>query len=217
MAERLTDIFDDYSERLALQLLTPEFMVACFLIDAEQATPGEIMPHSKLSSTGFFNLLERMKSKGLLYSDINPADRRSRILRLDEKARSHIIGQFKRYRTSEAEAFSSLGMVRSELGPEGNTRSRSIFITHLTCGYQILLYLYISPGLNNYQFVDIVDASQTKFNSVLVQLTKLGHIYFISDSSDKRRKCYFITDEVREMLNELHQRVYTWLQAILKE
>lgn len=214
MAERLIDIFDDFSERLALRLLTPEFMIACFLIDAGEATPSEIMPHSKLSSTGFFNLLEKMKSKGLLYSDINPADRRSRILRLDEKASSYIVGQFKRYRTSDVEAFNSLGMARSELGHDGNTISRSVFISHLTCGYEILLYLYISPGLTNSQFVDIVDASETKFNSVLMELTKAGYIYSEADSSDRRRKRYFIAEEVRETLQELHRRVFNWLDAI---
>lgn len=212
MGETFLDIIDDYSDRLAFPLLTPEYRIACVLVDDDSATPSALQKRSGLSPTGFFNTLETMKSKGILIGTKDPTDRRKTIYTLHPDIHSRLVNQFRYYNSSEIDAFSSLGMPRSELGGEGNLVSQSIFISHLTCGYQILLYLHIRPGILNSQFVDIVNASPTKFNAVLKDLTDKGQIYFKHDPKDRRRKRYFLSEQVREQLDELHRRVYQWLK-----
>ncbi len=214
MAETFLDIMDEFTDRLSIPLLTPEYRIACALIDADSASPSNLQQRSGLSATGFFNTLETMKSKGILIGTRDPSDRRKALYLLHPDIRTRLVGQFKRYSASQIDAFSSLGMQRNELGGEGNLVSQSIVISHLTCGYQILLYLYMRPAILNSQFVDIVNASPTKFNSVLKDLTSKGMVYFEPDPEDRRRKLYFLSQQVREQLDELHQRAELWVKNL---
>lgn len=206
------EIIDGFSERLGIPLLTHEYRIACLLIDRDTITPKDLMRRSGLSSTGFYNTLERMRLNGTVVARPNPQDARSKVYSLDPEIRAAILDQFDFYRKSELDAFNSLDARRQNIRHQKDYGDKTV-LTHLTCEYQILLYLFLQPGLVNSEFVDIVNASPTKFNATLARLTASGLLYVVPDIHDRRRKRYFIIDGVRTTLTELHQRVFHWLDS----
>lgn len=214
MAERYLDIVEDISSRLDIPLQTPEFEIASALLDIPKATPKDLMGFSRLSSAGFSNSLRRMTAEGLLHCEACPDDKRSKLYYLDSEIKRLIFEQLLWYKSSSIKAFSSIGMPRSALVNEPNYVSRSMPIKHMTCDGQIILYLYLKPGVANLEFVDSVDVSTTTFNDRLSRLTRMNHIYFQKDASDRRKKRYFLTADVYKLLDEMHKRVFAWLDSL---
>jgi len=211
LRERYIDLARELADDLAIEVSTPEFEIATALLDLREATPKELSRLTRLSSTAFYRLLNDLRKRDVLDASQSGEDGRSKLYSLTPWARRKILGQFKRYRNSDVEAFNSLGMQRAKLEAQANVITRSVFISHLTCEYQILVYLFIRPGLANSEFYDIVDVSATKFNNSLVDLAKRGLIYSERDPKDRRRRRYFLSDDVKSRLEVFHKKVYDWL------
>lgn len=60
------------------------------------------------------------------------------------------------------------------------------------------------------EFTDIVDASLTKFNSSLRELSDMGLIRSEKDAADKRIKRYFISASSKETMEDAYRRLYHW-------
>ncbi|MDG2004553.1 MAG: hypothetical protein P8J20_14615 [Novosphingobium sp.] len=213
MVERYIEIVDGLSERLGVPLLTHEYQIACVLLDLDRLTPKELFPHTRLSSTGFFKILGQMHARGVLYSEVNRHDKRSKIYGLDEDIREAIIRQFEFYRASSLEAFKSLGIENPEVSIQSRHKIHKLRVKHLTCEYQIILYLHLRPGISYSQFVETVGVSETKFNATLRHLVGLGLVYFVRDPVDRRRKLYHISQEVRQAIGDTQERVFRWLDT----
>ena len=89
-------------------------------------------------------------------------------------------------------------------------------LDHLTCEFQILLYLYLLPGISHTELKSLVDSSGTKLNSSLKCLTDRGMVYFTRHGEDKRRKLYYVSHPVSKTLDASHQEVFDWLDTTLK-
>ena len=212
MARRLIEIIEEFSERLGIRLFSHEYQIATVLIDTDKLTPKEIFAYSHLSSTGFFNTMERLTKNGIIFSQENEKDRRSKVYSLKSDVKKSIISHYKYYESSSIDAFESLRVENSDVVGTNSYKIHKLAANHLTCEHQILVYLYLRPGIPNSEFVDIVGSSLTKFNATLRQLVKDDHIYFERDPSDRRRKRYHITDEVRNLLDDLHEQTFEWLR-----
>lgn len=211
VGESYIDIADDVSERLGLRLHMHEYQIVCALLDNDRLTPKELFSRSRLSSTGFFKTLNDMIVKGSISPQANPRDKRSKLYSLNEDVRKSIIEQFEFYRASSLDAFKSLGIENPVASIQSRHKIHKLPVKHLTCEYQIILYLYLRPGITYSQFIEIVGASETKFSSTLRELVKHGLVYFKRDPSDRRKKLYYVMDEVREALDDMHQRSFEWL------
>lgn len=199
--------------RLGVPLHTHEYELACTLIDREPLTATDLARVSRLSNTGFFNVLNDMVAKEALHAEVNASDQRSKLYRLDTDVKDRILKQFEFYRASRVAAFRSLGIENPELSIQSRHKIHKLPIRHLTCEFQILLYLFLKPGISNSEFVEIVGASETKFNTTLRELTGKGLVYFERDPGDRRRKLYHITEPVRAIILDLHERTFGWLEA----
>lgn len=204
---------DGLSERLGIPLLTHEYQIACVLLDLERLTPKELFSYSRLSSTGFFKTLGQMVANGAIYSEGNSKDKRSKLYRLHEDVEAAIIEQFEFYKSSSLEAFKSLGIENPEASIQSRHKIHKLKVKHLTCELQIILYLYLKPGISYSQFVETVGVSETKFGATLRQLARLGLVYFERDPSDRRRKLYYISEELRQLYADMQVRVFEWLDA----
>ena len=124
-----------------------------------------------------------------------------------------ILFNFARYRKSPIE-FNDLGIRESDVaGAAERSHGGDARLPHLSCEYQILHYLYLRPGSANCDVARAIAASATKFNSVLQSLARLGLVYATADDQDKRRKLYYIPDNVREIIDQARQGVLDWLAS----
>lgn len=210
MEKHIINILEELSERLNVRVLTPEHEIALFLIDRASATADELLRNSSLSSTGFYNTLDRLKHWGIIVFDQSPTDKRSKLYRLSEQARHQILCGFRRYLASRIAAASLF--LRGPDPPDAaeNANGEEKF-TQLSCEYQILLHLRVNAAMRNSELAQAVDASDTKFNLSLAHLVKLGLIEFDQDPADKRRKNYRISDDARSIMDDTYKRLLEWL------
>jgi DNA-binding MarR family transcriptional regulator len=213
MPDALIDIMHDTSRILDLRILAYEYEIALCLIDFPFMTPNDLARYSSASHTAFYNTLQGLTSKRVVHSQLNDADRRSKIYSLDPEMRDLIVSQFEKYRNSRKDAFDDLDTKNPDIVILSEDVKSTQQIRHLTCHQQILLYLHFSPGITNNNFIDIVDVSTTKFNSSLRYLSDRGLIFSEKNPSDRRNKLYYLSDNTKAVLENMHQRVYRWLDA----
>jgi DNA-binding MarR family transcriptional regulator len=209
---QIIEILGELSAELGVPVITPEYEIALTLLDFAELTADELMGRSSLSRAGFFNTINRLKTWSVVVSTPKPDDRRCKLYRLSDDVHDLIIVKFKQYQESHIR-FSSLGIHRSDLAATSNEVKRGDKLEHLSCEYQILLYLYILPDRTHSELRTLVDASITKFNSILVGLVDKGLVYSSSDAADKRRKLYQISSTVRRIIDGSHRKVFDWLEG----
>jgi DNA-binding MarR family transcriptional regulator len=203
-------IMRDVEAALQIRTMTYEYeIIACFF-DFDALTPHELSALSRCSHSAFSAILRRLEGRQVIFSEVHPADKRSRIYRLSAKTADFIrqgridygVKSFDDWRETDGDT--QLLRIYSS-----NIR-KAVGIRHLTCEYQILLNLYYRSGITNMEFTDIVDASLTKFNSSLRELSEMGLIHSEKDTSDKRIKRYFISAGVKETIEDAYRRFYHW-------
>jgi DNA-binding MarR family transcriptional regulator len=97
-----------------------------------------------------------------------------------------------------------------------NSARRARLLSHLSCEYQIALYLFIYDGMSNSALRRLVDASGTTFSVALRNLRSRGAIYFKVDPDDRRRKLYYVSDKIRVIMEKAHQEVFIWLDLVAR-
>jgi DNA-binding MarR family transcriptional regulator len=90
---------------------------------------------------------------------------------------------------------------------------RGKVVNHLTAEFQILLYLYLKPGISNLKISQVVDVSMTKFHTSLTRLVALGLVSQHRDPADGRSKLYRLSDDTQAVLDELHRQMFQWRAA----
>ena len=212
MAERIIDILNDLSRSLKIRVLTPEYEIVLFLLERSASTADELLKNSSLSPAGFYKTLARLKHWGVVAANRSEVDGRCRQYQLRPKFEDLVHLNFRRYMASQA-SFASLGIHPGELEGREGIREPDDRVEHLSCEYQIVLYLYLQPHLANSDLSMLVGSSTTKFNLALRDLVQLELITFDHSPSDKRRKLYRLADETRGALDTFHQRVFAWIKA----
>lgn len=196
----------------ALQIRTMALeyeIVACFF-DFDELTPHELSGLSRSSHSAFSNILRRLEDRQVICSRGHPTDKRSRVYRLSAKTSDYIHRERAEYGIQSFDEWRvGNGDTRLLRIYSSNIR-KAMGIRHLTCEYQILLNLYYCSGITNMEFTDIVDASLTKFNSSLRQLSEMGLIRSEKDPADKRIRRYFIADNAKETIEDAYRRLYHW-------
>jgi hypothetical protein len=208
---QIIEILGELSAELGVPVITPEYEIALTLLDRSDLTAAELMNCSSLSRAGFFNTLDRLKMWDIVACTTKADDRRYKLYRLVDNVHDLIVDKFEQYRASHIH-LSSLGAHRSELVATSNEVRRGDKLEHLSCEYQILLYLYLLPDRTHSELRSLVDASTTKLNSMLVGLVNKGLVDFTSDAADKRRKLYHISITVRHIMDRSHDKVFGWLE-----
>jgi len=211
--ERLLNIQRDSERKLGVHTLSGEYEIIYCLLDAECMAPKELQSHSRLAPTAFYHTLKRMEQRGFVEARVNPDDRRGLLYRLADPMRELVIAQHRGYRDQVVTNYSFVEPGAHSLDDYRNYIHRSDTVSHLTGDFQILLYLYLKSGISNLQISDVVDVSQTKFNQSLGKLREMGLIEFEKDPDDNRSKRYSVTLAVRHVLDDLHRRVFGWLEA----
>lgn len=206
-------IMRDTEAALQIRTMTFEYeIVACFF-DFDALTPHELARLSRCSQSAFSTILKRLEGRELIFSEVHPTDKRSRIYRLSAKTSDYIRQERNNYALEDFDDWRmKYGNTRLFRIYSSNIR-RSMGIRYLTCEYQILLNLYYRSGITNMEFTNIVDASLTKFNSSLRELSEMGLIFSEKDASDKRIKRYFISDIAKETIEVAYRRLYDWGRA----
>lgn len=212
-ADRLLTIQRETERKLGVYTLTGEYEIVYCLLDAECMAPKELQTHCRLSPTAFYHTLKRMEQRGFVEAQVNPADRRGLLYRLSGPMRDLVIAQHKGYRDQAMANYRYKEPGAHRLDDYRGYIHKSDSVTHLTGDFQILLYLYLKSGISNLQISDVVDVSQTKFNQSLKKLWEMGLVEYKKDPDDHRSKHYSVTEGVREALDDLHRRVFRWIEA----
>jgi DNA-binding MarR family transcriptional regulator len=209
---KIIEIMNELSTRLGVPVLTAQYEIALTLLECTELTADQLMQRSSLSRAGCFNTIDRLKIWGVVVSTASPVDRRHKLYRLEDSARDLIISRFDQYRLSHI-SFGSLGIHQSDLESTRNTVRRGDKLDHLSCEYQVLLYLYLISGASNTELRKLVDSSGTKVNGVLGDLVGRGLVHFTRDKKDQRRKLYYINNVIRDIMDKAHRDVFEWLDA----
>lgn len=213
--DKLLDIQREGERRLGLYTLTGEYEIIYCLLDDEQMSPKELQGYSRLSLTAFYHALKRLERRGCIEARVNPNDRRSLLYRLSDSMRDLVMGQYKGYRELVIDNYRYKEPSTHSLDEYKSYIHSREGISHLTGEFQILLYLYLKSGISNFQMGHMVDVSPAKFNQSLKKLRELGLVKYDRDPHDNRSKRYYVTDQVRAALDDLHRRVFRWVEARL--
>lgn len=198
-------------DALGIRTLSFEYeLIACFF-DKEELSPKEIFPFSSASGTSFFALIQTLERQGILESETNPKDGRSKLYRLSDMALDSIGSQWRKNVSAEVDDMELRGNARESLSSFAHELRRDLKIKHLTCEFQILLYLFIKDGMTNLQFHDLVDVSETKFNKSLRSLKSSGLLYSSRNEADGRSKVYHLSDNAKTVIGECRSDVLAWL------
>jgi DNA-binding MarR family transcriptional regulator len=212
VAPRIINVLDDLSAKLGVPVITPEYEIVLRLIDSPNLTAQALLAHSSLSSTGFFATLNRLKHLQVVTCSTCGVDKRSRLYSLTPEIAELIVSRFSDYKAAH-DSFASLNLSEADLHRHGGNVRPGEKINHLTCEYQILLYLYLRPALSNSELARLVDASATKFNTTLKELLANRLIRRGADPGDRRRKRYEIPLQVRSSIEAAHHGVFAWLES----
>ena len=198
--------------KLGIYTLSTDYEIVYSLMDHAHISPDKLHKLTRLSSTAFYNRLKDLERNGAIVSCVNVEDRRGRLYSLSDDMRLLIMNQHKGYmdlvrsRVETAQrAGQNLNIYRSYI-KKGN------IVNHLTAEFQILLYLYLKSGISNLDISHVVDVSITKFHTSLTQLVSMGLVRYDKDPADGRSKLYYLPDQTRSVLADLHEQVFQWLQ-----
>jgi len=200
-------------ERLGVKLLTPEYEVTSMLFDADRLTPLSMRQKFSGSSTNFSNILKSLEDKGVVTVEANPSDRRSNFYRLSDKALSILAKQWAHYtRKAHEDLAASVSPIQT-IRAYSNDVTQQLKIRQFTCEYQTLMYLNVNPGLTSIACQDLVEVSDTKFSTCMTSMVKSGFVFHAKNPSDRRMKLYHLTDEKKQVMEELGDRVLAWLDS----
>lgn len=211
--ENLLKIQRDSERKLSVYTLSGEYEIIYCLLDDEYMAPKELQSRCRLAPTAFYHTLKRLEKQGFVEARANPDDGRGLLYRLSNEMRDLVLTQHRGYRDRVSADYSFTKPGAHSLDDYSTYIHRSDRVTHLTGDFQILLYLYLKSGISNLQISDVVDVSQTKFNQSLKKLREMGLVEFEKDPGDHRSKRYSLTQRVREVLDDLHRRVFRWIDA----
>jgi len=200
-------------ERSGIKRLTPEYEVTAILFDADRITPLDMLKHFSGSNASFFKTLKALEAKEVIKAEENPSDRRSKLYRLSDRTLEILAWQWEQYNRAGREDLYALDDPGEALRQYTKTITQRLRVKQFTCEYQILLYLFASPGLTNIKFHNLVDVSKAKFNMSLVSLEKSGHIYFERDPSDRRKKLYYLSEREKNLGTEMGRKIFEWLNS----
>ena len=204
-------IVNAIEDRLKIHVLTHEYeIVACFF-DHFELTAQQISHYCRSSSTTFYTSLKRLEARGVLESAPHPEDGRRRLYRLSRYSLD-VIHEDKASVSTWFNPDTYLTAPENDLLKRFSANIKcKLHVRHLTCDYQILIYLFGKSGLSNIEFTDLVDVSITKSNASLKKLTEMGLIFSEQDSTDKRCKRYYLTEQTHRVIDEGQKLVSQWV------
>lgn len=211
--DRLLQIQRDTEQKLGLCTLTGEYEIIYCLLDFEHLSPKELQTYSRLSPTAFYHALKRLGRLGFVESKVNPDDRRGLLYQLSEAGRDLVTEKHKGYREQVLNNYKHKEPRAHSLDEYKAYIQKSDRVAHLTADFQILLYLYLKSDTSNFQMSYVVDVSPSKFNQSLKKLQEIDLVKYNRDPDDNRSKRYYVTDRVREALDDQHRRVFRWIEA----
>ncbi|MCJ2178028.1 hypothetical protein [Novosphingobium album (ex Hu et al. 2023)] len=213
-AGKYREIIRRVESRLGIKVLVPEYEVASFLFDAVRITPLEMQRSFSGSNATLFKILRSLESRNVLRAEANPDDLRSKFYRLSDEALLAFNAQWDAYRKfGPVTAHSPDDKSKIMLGYSRNIYE-SLRLRRFTCDFQVLVYIYASPGIANGRFHELIEASSAKFNASVAKLKELGLIYFHQSAADKRRRLYYLSDDSQLALDEMTDAIFEWLDSM---
>lgn len=211
----ISEILGKLSGTLRVPVLTPEYEMVLILLDFPGLTAYQLTELSCLSRAGFFNTLDRLKSRGVIVARKNPIDRRSKLYRLSEDMTDLVISRFTEYHSvydlfmkGDRRDFES---IKKDITSRYRNRTNNF-----SCEFQIIFSIYLAPRMSHSHLRKLVDSSATKFAVSLRNLLGQGIVNFTTDKKDSRRKLYDIDDDVRKIIADAHVEIFDWLSNIVK-
>lgn len=115
-------IMRDIEAALQIRTMTYEYeIVACFF-DFDALTPHELSGLSRCSHSALSTILRRLEGRQVIFSEVHPADKRSRIYRLSTKTSDFIREERKDYGANNFDDWR---------GASGNTRYLRIYSSNI--------------------------------------------------------------------------------------
>jgi len=213
VTNNIVTVLEDLSHDLGIAVITPEYEIMLILLQHGPQTTDDLFEHSRLSRSGFFHAMNRLKHRGWVEGDTSVRDRRSRIYQLSAPISDQVVANVREYR-----AIAHLGVPPAPV--PGRTFERLHLhlgeqrLPHLTCEFQTLLYLYFNPGATSHKVARHVTVSETRFYAALRNLFELELVIFTRTDDDKRRKCYALTPWVAEALARTSKRAVNWVEQL---
>lgn len=219
MPHKIAQVLDELSRELGIGIITPEFEILLALLEAGSLTSDQLAEQSSLSRSGFFHVLDRLKHRNFVECSPGMADRRSKTYRLQPRTAQVLLANLANVRASQL-TFNVLSLRHGDGAGnilslnEVDGQGREFRLPHLTCEYQILLYLYFTPGASNSDIARAVSVSETRYQAGLQTLIGLGLVAFAPDGKDRRRKCYHAVERVVKAIDRSNRASLKWVQEI---
>lgn len=217
MAHRVLQALHGLSRELRVPVITPEYEILLTLLREGSMNAEQLCLGSSLSRAGFFMVVDRLKHWKFITCTTDPLDRRRKAYRLHPRTAEILIGNLKMFQSPQVglEVLSlGVGDGADPTTPGQPTVDRNVRLPHLTCEYQILLYLYFRPGAATGEVEEAISASPTKFHAAMRSLLDLKLVERNCKGQDRRRKHYFLSDPTRHAIERANRRMLSWVDEM---
>lgn len=214
MAENIVIILAELSHALGIPVVTPEYELMLVLLQVGAMTPNELFAMSRLSRSGFFHAMARLKHRGWVEATTGPLDRRCKTYRLCPRTSALLIANLKTLHAAQCavlDADKAGEVVGNDRFDQLHLRDGTIRLPHLSCEFQIIIYLRFKPGATCQEISGHVTTSQTRFYHGLRRLVDLGLLQATKGGADRRRKCYFLSSWVVPALRDHVGEAMEWV------
>ena len=193
---------------LGIRVLTPAYHILLDLNERGSSTSGDLLANCQLTPATFQKYLADLVARDMIWWKKDPSDTRRHRYHLADGTRQVLNEELQFPARWQPNATAD----RSEQALETfivRMRER-LKIRIFSNEFQILLMLYDKGLLTTGQLLALIDASPGVFYIALRRLTDLRHIRELPDPADGRQKLNHLTDQARDILDQIHLELREW-------
>ncbi len=215
---RLSDVTDAIEAKLNVTVLSSQYQIIAYLYDVRSASAGDILSNCHPESTAFYKTLKDLEGAGALCSNQGGKDRRTKHYQLADTVRQSIDNHNKNLpRWIQSKLENSDSGTQVNLNQYVDLLQKNLKIRIFSWHYQIIICLYDLKPASAGEIFALCDRSSTTVYTALSQLEKAGLIRSNKNGVDRRRKYYCLAETTRQILDEEHRRMHTWVISKIGE
>lgn len=205
----------NFEKRLQIRVLTPEYAILLHLFERSPEASEQLREVCGYSRTRFHATLRSLEGRGLIERTVHQSDLRIRLYSLSANCREELRDMYA----------ATPGWISGQLTGDSakgvmprfaRELMRRMAVKHTSCAYEILLFLYDTPGQAVYQLLSHSNYSSSAFYAALAALKQRGLVTTCSDVNDARSVRCNLAPSIADFMEEQHVLLLDWLQANLR-
>jgi len=221
VAHTIVSVLEETAFELGVSIATAEFELMLILLERGSLKTDDLHARSRLSRAGFFHVMNRLRYRGSIECVPSETDRRSKAWRLSPRAAELVMANLITFRgtplgTSDQPVKDGQVLVGDNFD-RLHLRDGQIRLPHLTCEFQILLYLMFNPGATSADIARHVTSSETRCYAALRTLISMNLVLHERTDDDRRLKRHRLPGWVVAAMERTSLKAAEWVLAMQRQ